>query len=92
MYNRANAGTSDIGKININDGIAETQYYLGTWHVSGIYVYIPCINEMMMMMMMMIIIIIIIIKVIFTNTTIIITITIRQVRVLDSPVSQSMSL
>ena len=38
-------------------------YPLGTWFVSGIYVWIPCIKEtmmitMMMMMMMMIIIII----------------------------------
>ena len=33
-------------------------YLLGTWFVSGIYVWIPCIKEIMMMMMMMIIIII----------------------------------
>ena len=37
-YNRANAGTSDIGTINTNDRIAETLYSLGTWFVSGIYV------------------------------------------------------
>jgi hypothetical protein len=36
-------------------------YSLGTLFVSGIYVQIPCIKEMMMMMMMMIMIIIIII-------------------------------
>jgi hypothetical protein len=36
-------------------------YSLGTLFVSGIYVQIPCIKEMMMMMMMIIIIIIIII-------------------------------
>jgi hypothetical protein len=36
-------------------------YSLGTWFVSGIYVEIPCIKEMMMMMIMIIIIIIIII-------------------------------
>jgi hypothetical protein len=35
-------------------------YSLGTLFVSGIYVQIPCINEIMMMMMMIIIIIIII--------------------------------
>jgi hypothetical protein len=35
-------------------------YSLGTLFVSGIYVYIPCIKEMMMMMMMMMMIIIII--------------------------------
>jgi hypothetical protein len=37
-FNRANAGTSDIGTINSNDRIAETLYSLGTWFVSGIYV------------------------------------------------------
>ena len=37
-YNSANAGTSDIGTININDRIAATLYSLGTWFVSGIYV------------------------------------------------------
>ena len=41
-------------------------YPLGTWFVSGICVWIPCIKEtvmmMMMMMMMMMIIIIIIIS------------------------------
>jgi hypothetical protein len=35
-------------------------YPLGTWFVSGICVWIPCIKEMTMMMMMMMIIIIII--------------------------------
>jgi len=35
-------------------------YPLGTWFVSGICVWIPCIKEIMMMMMMIIIIIIII--------------------------------
>ena len=34
-------------------------YPLGTWFVSGICVWIPCIKETMMMMMMIIIIIII---------------------------------
>ena len=36
-------------------------YYLGTWFVSGIRVWIPCIKETMVMMMMMMIIIIILI-------------------------------
>jgi len=36
-------------------------YSLGTWFVSGICVWIPCIKEKMMMMMVIIIIIIIII-------------------------------
>jgi hypothetical protein len=39
-------------------------YFLGSLFVSGIYVKIPYIKEMMMMMMMMIIIIIIIIIII----------------------------
>jgi hypothetical protein len=53
-----------MGAINRSDKIAATFYSLGTWFVSGIYVYIPCIKEtvMMMMMMIMIMIIIIIIK------------------------------
>jgi hypothetical protein len=40
-------------------------YSLGTWFVSGIYVYIPCTKEvkMMMMMMMMMMIIIIFLRV-----------------------------
>jgi hypothetical protein len=42
-------------------------YPLGTWFVSGICVWIPCIKEtMMMVMMMMTIIIIIIIIINFT--------------------------
>jgi len=39
-------------------------YPLGTWFVSGICVWIPCIKETMMMMMMMIMIIIIILIII----------------------------
>jgi hypothetical protein len=42
-------------------------YPLGTWFVSGICVWIPCIKETMMMMMM-IIIIIIIIMIIYKKT------------------------
>jgi len=38
--------------------MAATMYSLGTWFVSGICVYIPCIKETMMMMMIIIIIII----------------------------------
>jgi hypothetical protein len=44
-YNRANAGTGDIGTINSNDRIATTMCSLGTWFVSGIYVQIPCRKE-----------------------------------------------
>jgi hypothetical protein len=47
--------------MNNNNRVAATIYSLGTWFVSGICVWIPCIKEKMMMMMMMIIIIIIII-------------------------------
>jgi hypothetical protein len=36
-------------------------YSLGTWSVSGIYIYIPCRKEVKMMVMMMMIIIIIIV-------------------------------
>ena len=39
-------------------------YPLGTWFVSGICVWIPCIKETMLMMMMMIIVLIIIIIII----------------------------
>jgi hypothetical protein len=56
MYIRANAGASDMGTINSSDRIAATLYSLGTWFVSGIYVYIPCIKEVVMMMMIIIII------------------------------------
>jgi hypothetical protein len=35
--------------------LAATVYSLGTWSLSGISVYIPCIKETMMMMMMMMI-------------------------------------
>jgi hypothetical protein len=37
-------------------------YSLGTLFVSGIYIQIPCIKEMMMMMMIIIIIIVVIIQ------------------------------
>jgi hypothetical protein len=37
-YNRANAGTGDIGTINSNDRTAATMYSLGTWFVLGVYV------------------------------------------------------
>jgi hypothetical protein len=49
--------------MNRNKRLAATVYSLGTLFVSGIYVQIPCIKEimtMMMMIMMMMIIIIII--------------------------------
>jgi hypothetical protein len=47
--------------MNSNNRIAATVYSLGTLFVSGIYVQIPCIKELMMMIMIIIIIIIIII-------------------------------
>jgi hypothetical protein len=46
--------------MNSNKRIAATMYSLGTLFVSGIYVQIPCIKEIMMTMMMMMITIIII--------------------------------
>jgi hypothetical protein len=48
-----------MGTINSSDRIAATLYSLGTLFVSGIYVYILCIREIVMMMMIIIIIIII---------------------------------
>jgi hypothetical protein len=42
-YNRANAGTGDIGTINSNDRIAATMCSLGTWFVSGIRI---CTNTL----------------------------------------------
>ena len=50
-----------MSTMNSNTRIAATQCSLGTWFVSGIYVWIPCIQEISMMMMLMVIIIIIII-------------------------------
>ena len=58
---RANAGTRHRGTINNKDRIAATMYPLGTWFVSGIFVWLPYIKETMMIMMKIIIIIIIII-------------------------------
>jgi hypothetical protein len=49
-----------MGTINSSDRIAATLYSLGTWFVSGIYVYIPCIKEIVMMIIIIIIIIILI--------------------------------
>jgi hypothetical protein len=49
--------------LNSSDRIAATLYSLGTWFVSGIYVYIPCIKEIVVVVMMMIIIIIIVVVV-----------------------------
>jgi len=45
---------------NSNTREAATQCSLGTWFVSGIYVQIPCIKEILRRMMMMMIIVIII--------------------------------
>ena len=47
--------------MNNKDRVAATMYPLGTWFISGICVWIPCIKETMMMMMIIIIIVIIII-------------------------------
>ena len=47
--------------MNNKERKAATVYPLGTWFVSGICVWIPCIKETIMMMMIMIIIIIIIV-------------------------------
>jgi len=54
----ANAGTRHRDTINNKDRIDATMYPLGTWFVSGICVWIPCIKETMMIMIMIIIIII----------------------------------
>jgi hypothetical protein len=45
-----------MGTINSSDRIAATFYSIGTWFVSGIYVYISCIKVIVMTMMMIIII------------------------------------
>jgi hypothetical protein len=57
-----------MGAINSSHKIAATLYPLGTWFVSGIYVYIPCIKEILMMMTMMMMMMIIIIIIIITLT------------------------
>jgi hypothetical protein len=51
-----------MGTINSSDRIAATLYFLRTWFVSGIYVYIPCIKEIVSLPIIIIIIIIIICK------------------------------
>jgi hypothetical protein len=50
-----------MGTINSSDRIAVTLYCLGTGFVLGIYVYIPCIKEIVSLPIIIIIIIIIII-------------------------------
>jgi hypothetical protein len=47
-----------MGTINSSDRIAATLYCLGTWIVSGIYVYIPCMKEIVYLPIIIIIIII----------------------------------
>jgi accessory gene regulator protein AgrB len=42
-----------MGAINSSDRIAATLYSLGTLFVSGIYVSIPCIKEIVMMIIIM---------------------------------------
>jgi hypothetical protein len=44
-----------MGTINSSDRIAATLYSLGTLFVSGIYVQIPCIKEIVVMMIIIII-------------------------------------
>jgi len=46
---RTNAGIRHRGTINNKDRIAATMYPLGTWFVSGICVWLPCIKETMML-------------------------------------------
>jgi hypothetical protein len=53
-HNRANAGARERGTIHNNGRIAATMYSLGTWFVSGICVWIPCVKEKMMMMIIII--------------------------------------
>jgi hypothetical protein len=50
-----------MSAINSSNKIAATLYSLGTWFVSGIYVKIPCIKEIVSLRIITIIIIIIII-------------------------------
>jgi hypothetical protein len=47
-----------MGAINNSDRIAATLYSLGAWFVSGIYIYIPCIREIVYLPIIIIIIII----------------------------------
>ena len=47
--------TQELAIIDSNERIAETLYSLGTWFVSGIYVQIPCIKEIMIMIIIIII-------------------------------------
>jgi hypothetical protein len=47
-----------MGAIKSSDRIAATLYSLGTWFVSGIYVYIPCIKEIVSLLLLIIILII----------------------------------
>jgi hypothetical protein len=56
---KSQTGTRNRGTRNNKDRIAATMYPLGTWFVSVIYVWIPCIKETMMMIMIIIIIMII---------------------------------
>jgi hypothetical protein len=46
-----------MGTMNSNKRIAATVYSLGTLFVSGIYVQIPCIKEIMTMIIIIIVII-----------------------------------
>jgi hypothetical protein len=49
-----------MGTINSSDRTGATLYSLGTWFVSGIYVHITCIKEIVSLSIIIIIIIIII--------------------------------
>ena len=64
-------------------------YPLGTWFVSGICVWIPCIKETMMMVMM--IIIIIILQRIKTKTTYLIDIAVRNTHNLAKTITEKQS-
>jgi hypothetical protein len=57
-YIGANTAASDKGAIKNNIRIAATLYCLGTWFVSGIYVYIPFIKGIVSLPIIAIIIII----------------------------------
>jgi len=52
---RANAGTRNRGTINNKERMAATMYPLGTWFVSGICVWLPCIKETIIIIIIIII-------------------------------------
>jgi hypothetical protein len=42
-----------MGAINSRERTAATLYSLGTWFVSGMYVYIPCIKEILLLLLLL---------------------------------------